>query len=397
MFEALQPRPNDAIMELMQKCKADEREHKIDLGVGVYKDASGETVILKSVKLAEEMWGREETTKTYVGTTGNQDFCADMLALMLGADHSAIAEGRIGTSQTAGGSGALRLGAELLKVVAPEATVWASTPTWANHIPLISEAGLRMGSYPYYNRDTLGVDFEDMLDYLDKNAKRGDIVLLHGCCHNPTGADLSPDEWDRLAPFMLERGLFPYIDLAYFGLGRGMAEDTYGLRKMIEVHPEVLLAASCSKNFALYRERTGLIAAITKSAEKAKIAQSQFGAIQRKIISMPPDHGAALVTRILRDDNLRGIWETELDDMRERMRGLRQLLSEALNVQGGEAMSRAVKDQNGMFSTLPLSPAQAERLRNEHAIYIMNSGRMNIAGANASNIPRLAAAILDVL
>lgn len=397
MFDSLQPRPNDAIMEIMQQCKSDIREHKIDLGVGVYKDAAGETVILNSVKLAEEMWGREETTKSYVGTTGNADYCADMLALMLGADHPVITEGRIGSSQAAGGSGALRLGAELLKVVAPEATVWASTPTWANHIPLISSAGLRMGSYPYYNRETLGVDFEDMLNYLDKHTKRGDIVLLHGCCHNPTGADLAPAQWDRLAEFMRERDLFPYVDLAYFGLGRGMAEDTYGLRKMVEVLPEVLLAASCSKNFALYRERTGLIAAITRTPEKAKIAQSQFGAIQRKLISMPPDHGAAIVTRILRDENLRSIWEGELDEMRERMRGLRQLLSEALNVQGGEAMSRAVKDQNGMFSTLPLSPAQAERLRSEHAIYIMNSGRMNIAGANASNIPRLAAAILDVL
>ena len=397
MFEALQPRPNDAIMELMQQCKADERPHKIDLGVGVYKDATGQTVIMKSVKLAEEMWGREETTKSYVGTTGNQDYCTDMIALMLGDDHPAITERRVGASQTAGGSGALRLGAELLKVVAPEATVWASTPTWANHIPLISNAGLKMGSYPYYNRDSLSVDFEDMLEYLNNHAKRGDVILLHGCCHNPTGADLSPEQWDKLAPFMLERGLFPYIDLAYFGLGRGMAEDTYGLRKMIEICPEVLLAASCSKNFALYRERTGLIAAITQSPEKADAAKSQFGAIQRKIISMPPDHGAAIVTRILRDENLRQIWETELDEMRNRMRGLRQMFSEALNVQGGEAMARAVIDQNGMFSTLPLSQAQAERLRNDHAVYIMNSGRINIAGANAGNIPQLAEAILAVL
>ena len=397
MFEALSPRPNDAIMELMQQCKADMRAQKIDLGVGVYKDAAGQTVIMESVKLAEQMWGREETTKSYVGTTGNQDYCADMIGLMLGPDHPAIVEERIGSSQTAGGSGALRLGAELLKVVAPDATVWASTPTWANHIPLISSAGMKMGSYPYYNRETLGVDFQDMLDYLDTNAKRGDIVLLHGCCHNPTGADLSPAEWDRLAPFMEERGLFPFIDLAYFGLGRGMSEDTYGLHKMIDTCPEVLLAASCSKNFALYRERTGLIAAITQSAEKAQAAKSQFGAIQRKIISMPPDHGAAIVTRILRDGALRNLWKSELDEMRERMRSLRKQLSDALNVQGGEAMSRAVKDQNGMFSTLPLSQSQAEALRNDHAVYIMNSGRINIAGANANNIPRLAEAILDVL
>ena len=397
MFESVAARPNDPIIAVMEQCKADTRPGKIDLGVGVYKDASGVTAILKSVKLAEEMWGREETTKTYVATTGNQAFCQDMLELILGKQHPALTEGRIGAAQTAGGSGALRLGAELLKVAAPDATVWASTPTWANHIPLISDAGMRMGSYPYYNRETLGVDFEDMLSYLDDHAKQGDIVLLHGCCHNPTGADLSPEQWDRLAPFMAERGLFPFIDLAYFGLGRGMAEDGYGLLKVIEICPEVLLAGSCSKNFALYRERTGFIAAIAQSSEKAAILKSQFGAIQRKLISMPPDHGAALVTRILRDENLRSIWVQELDEMRERMAGLRQLLSEALNVQGGEAMAAAIVDQNGMFSTLPLSPAQVERLREEHAVYLMNSGRINIAGANTSNIPALAEAILAVL
>jgi len=397
MFETLKPRPNDPIMELMQKCKADSRPEKIDLGVGVYKDEVGHTVIMKAVKLAEEMWGREETTKSYVSTIGNQDYCNDMLKLILGENNSAMTENRIGAAQTAGGSGALRLGAELLHVIAPDATVWASTPTWANHIPLISDAGMRMNSYPYYNRETLGVDFEDMLDHLDQHAQRGDIVLLHGCCHNPTGADLSPAEWDRLAPFMAERELFPFVDLAYFGLGRGMVEDTYGLRKVIEICPEVLMAASCSKNFAVYRERTGFIAAITQTPDKAVAAKSQFGAIQRKLISMPPNHGAALVTRILSDDNLTSIWKTELDEMRNRMLKLRQLLSEALNVQGGEAISAAIKNQNGMFSTLPLTQSQAERLRDEHAVYLMNSGRINIAGANANNIPRLAEAILAVL
>ena len=318
MFENLAPRPADAIMALMEQCKADTRPEKIDLGVGVYKNAAGETVILDSVKQAEELWGREETTKSYVGTVGNQNFCQDMLELMLGKDNPAITQGRIGAAQAAGGSGALRLGAELLAVVAPDATVWTSTPTWANHIPLISSAGLKMDKYPYYNRETLGVDFDDMLSHLNDNAARGDVVLLHGCCHNPTGADLSPAQWDRLADFMLERGLTPYVDLAYFGLGRGMEEDTYGLRKLVATVPEVLLAASCSKNFALYRERVGLIAAITATPDKAAIARSQFGAIQRKIISMPPDHGAAIVTRILRDETLRKLWVSELDEMRGR-------------------------------------------------------------------------------
>lgn len=397
MFEALTPRPNDPIMAIMELCKADKNPNKIDLGPGVYKDDTGQTTILKAVKLAEEYWNREEPTKSYVGTVGNQDFCRLMLDLVLGADHPAITEGRIGAAQSTGGSGALRLGAELLHEALPGSVVWASTPTWANHIPLISDTGMKMDSYPYYNRETLGVDFEDMLAHLDKNAKRGDIVLLHGCCHNPTGADLSHEQWDRLAVFLSEKGLYPYIDLAYFGLGRGMEDDTYGTRKVIEYCPEVLLALSCSKNFALYRERTGLIAAITKTPDAAKIARSQFGAIQRKLVSMPPDHGAALVVRILEDEKLREMWVSELDDMRERMRGLRMQLSEALNVQGGEAMSAAIKDQNGMFSTLPLTKEQAQKLRIDHGVYLLDSGRINIAGANSNNIPRLAEAILAVL
>jgi aspartate aminotransferase len=240
------------------------------------------------------------------------------------------------------------------------------------------------------------VDFEDMLAHLDKKAKRGDVVLLHGCCHNPTGADLSPAQWDRLAPFMESRGLLPYIDLAYFGLGRGMDEDTYGLRKVLEICSEALVAASCSKNFALYRERVGLIAVVCKDEATRDVAQSQLGAIQRKIISMPPDHGAAVVAGILGDVELRTLWIEELDEMRDRMRDLRAQLSDTLNVQGGETMSAAVRNQNGMFSTLPLSVEQVHKLR-DRSIYMTDSGRINIAGANVRNIPHLAEEILRVL
>ena len=395
MFEALKPKPADAIMALMQACKADTNPNKIDLGVGVYKDASGATTILKSVKQAEQLWWQEEETKSYVGTTGNADFCRLMLELMLGADNPALA--RTASSQSAGGSGALRLGAEIIASASPDITVWASTPTWANHIPLISAAGLKMDSYPYYNRETLGVDFDDMIAHLDANAKAGDVVLLHGCCHNPTGADLSHAQWDKFAAFMAAKDITPYVDLAYFGLGRGMEDDTYGLRKVIEICPEVIIAASCSKNFALYRERVGLIAVVCKNEDTAAIAQKQLGALQRKIISMPPDHGAALVVRILGDAALRKLWIEELDEMRGRMRSLRRQLSDALNVQGEEAMSAAVLNQNGMFSTLPLSKDQAIKLREDYSIYMTNSGRINIAGANDENIPRLADAILKVL
>ena len=244
MFEYLVPQAPDAIMALMEACKADTRTSKVDLGVGVYKDDAGGTPILRAVKAAEKRMWETQATKTYVGTTGSASFRATMLDMMFGEGNPALEF--TASSQAAGGSGALRLGAEVIKSAAPDATVWVSTPTWANHIPLISSADLKMDKYPYYNRETLGVDFADMLEHLDKYAKRGDVVLLHGCCHNPTGADLSPAEWDELAPFLRDRGLTPYIDLAYFGLGRGMEEDTYGLRKILEICPEALVAASCS-------------------------------------------------------------------------------------------------------------------------------------------------------
>ena len=394
MFEYLVPRAPDAIMALMQQCKADPNPAKIDLGVGVYKDDAGGTTILRAVKRMEAELLANQETKTYVGTTGRAEFRDEMLRMMFGAGNEALH--RTASSQAAGGSGALRLGAEILKSAAPDATVWVSTPTWANHIPLISSAGLKMDKYPYYNRETLGVDFEDMLKVLDRKAKPGDVVLLHGCCHNPTGADLSEGQWDRLAPFLKSRGLLPFVDLAYFGLGRGMEEDTYGLRKVLEICPEALVAASCSKNFALYRERVGLIAVVCQDEATRDIAQTQLGSIQRKIISMPPDHGAAVVAGILGNVELRTLWIEELDEMRDRMRDLRAQLSDALNVQGGETMSRAVRNQNGMFSTLPLSVAQVHKLR-EASVYMTDSGRINIAGANARNIPKLAEEILRVL
>ncbi len=397
MFEYLVPREPDAIIALMQAANADTNPNKIDLGVGVYKDEAGQTTVMKAVKEAERLWWNEEDTKTYVSTVGRADFREAMTAMMFGADNPVITEGRVATAQAGGGSGALRLGAEVIKSAAPDATVWVSTPTWANHTPLISSAGLKMENYPYYNRETLGVDFQDMIDHLRSKAKAGDVVLLHGCCHNPTGADLSHAEWDIVADFLVERSLIPFVDLAYFGLGRGMEDDVYGLHKILEICPEALVAASCSKNFGLYRERVGLIAIVTKDAAMAKIAQSQLGAIQRKIISMPPDHGAALVARILGDENLRALWVGELDEMRHRMLDLRRQLSEELSVQGAEVMANAVKAQNGMFSTLPISKDQAEALRRDHSVYMTNSGRINIAGANSGNIPRLAKAILDVL
>lgn len=397
MFDALDPKAPDAIMQLMEMCKADTNPDKIDLGVGVYKTSDGATPIMRAVKKAEQLWWSEETTKTYVSTTGNADFRASLLSLILGGDVAAALAPRLSSAQGAGGSGALRLGAELIYGAHPDATVWVSTPTWANHMPLIGSTGLAIKNYPYYDRDTLGVDFDAMVDTLSTQTKPGDVVVLHGCCHNPTGADLTPAQWDTLAALLPEYGLIPFVDLAYFGLGRGMDADRYGLVTLINAVPELVLAASCSKNFALYRERVGMVAVLSKDADTAKIIQSQLGAIQRKLISMPPDHGAALVARILGDAALRADWEDELTEMRERIIRLRGQLSEALNVQGGEAMASAVRNQIGMFSTLPLTVEQAVALREQHSVYLTNSGRINIAGTSSANIPKLASAILAVL
>lgn len=397
MFDRISAVPPDAIMALMGQCKADTRPHKVDLGVGVYKDVAGSVPIMRAVKTAEGLIFDEEQSKAYVGTTGRVGFRDHILDLVLGTDHPVRNSGRIASSQAAGGSGALRIGAQLAFAASPNATVWVSTPTWANHIPLIGSAGLKLGSYPYYNRDTLGVDFDDMLAHLDQQAKPGDLVLLHGCCHNPTGADLSDAQWDQLIPFLNERQLVPFVDLAYLGLGLGLDKDGYGLRLAIRDCPELIFTVSASKNFGLYKERVGLVGVICADTDHAAAVQSKLGAIQRTLISMPPDHGAQIVERILGDGDLRRMWSDELTEMRGRIRNLRQLLSEALDVQGGEHIARAVVNQNGMFSMLPVTMEQAISLREDHAIYMTNSGRINIAGANVSNIPAVAKALLDVL
>jgi len=397
MFNALTPRAPDAIMALMVAAKADLNPEKVDLGVGVYKTSDGETPVMRAVAGAQAKWLAEEDTKLYMSTTGNADFRKSLLELVLGDDHADLRAGRIASSQAAGGSGALRIAAELIVEAAPGARVWGSTPTWANHVPLIGSAGLEMKSYPYYDRESLGVDFDAMMSTLRSETKAGDVVLLHGCCHNPTGADLSDAQWEELAAFMAERKLLPFIDLAYLGLGRGLNEDAFGLKTCMAVCPEVLFTLSCSKNFALYRERTGLVGLKTADKSTADVAQTHFGAIQRKLISMPPAWGAMVVTTVLGDRDLRHEWNEELNEMRTRIRRLRRSLADELSVQGGEDLARAVADQQGMFSMLPVSKDQAIALREKHSVYITNTGRMNIAAANLDNIPRLARALLAVM
>jgi len=397
MFETLKSAPPDAIVGMIKLAAADHNPNKIDLGVGIYQDKSGATPVMAAVKQAETRLLAEETSKKYIGILGNQGFNQLFSALVFGADSQAMTSGRLAVAQAAGGSGALRLGAELIKLANPDATVWVSTPTWANHQPLIGSTGLPIKPYPYYNKQTQTIDFEDMCGVLRSHAKAGDAVLLHGCCHNPTGADLSQEQWQIIADLMIEKDLLPFVDLAYAGLGDGLDADSYGLRLLADTVPELVLAASCSKNFGLYKERVGLVAALTTTPKAAKLAEGQIGLTMRRMISMPPDHGAALVAIILADPALNTQWREELEAMRVRMNGLRISLSQALSVQGREQMAAALKSQKGMFSLLPVTPEQAEKLRSEHSVYLLNSGRINIAGAKFDTIDRLADCILAVL
>ncbi len=394
MFDTLSPLPIDPILGISKMAAADKSPRKIDLGVGIYKDDHGATPIMRAVKSAETFCLQEEETKKYVGVNGNAQFNDLMLDMLLG---DMAGKELFATTQGAGGSGALRLGAEIIKAANAQAVVWAPTPTWGNHTPLMSSAGLTIKQYPYYSKQTLNVDFDAMRDFLRATPKRGDIVLLHGCCHNPTGADLSNEQWDIIADLLTEQGLIGFVDLAYFGLGLGLDKDMYGLRKLAATQDEMLIAASCSKNFGLYRERTGLIAVKTKSAENAILTKQHIGKIMRRMISMPPNHGAAIVARILSDQSLTADWKSELEDMRLRMSGLRKDLAAALSVQGAETMAEALARQSGMFSMLPISPEQAGTLRSEHSVYLLDSGRINIAGVSAARIDDLANSILAVL
>lgn len=397
MFETLTKTAPDAIVAMIKIAAADTSPKKIDLGVGIYQDEVGATPVMRAVKTAERLWLEEEDSKKYIGIHGNPEFNRLFSELTFGEGADILSSGRLAVAQAAGGSGALRIGAELIKLANPSTTVWVSTPTWANHTPLIGSTGLPVKPYPYYNKQTQTIDFDEMCATLRNDAKPGDVVVLHGCCHNPTGADLTQEQWRVIADLLLEKSLLPFVDLAYTGLGDGLNEDTYGLRHLVDKCPELVLATSCSKNFGLYRERTGMVAAIAKSPEEADLCRSQIGLIMRRMISMPPNHGAALVTKVLSTPDLKADWLTELETMRLRMSGLRQSLAKALSVQGAEQMATAIASQKGMFSLLPVSPEQAEKLRSEHSVYLLNSGRINIAGARGEMIDGLADAILAVL
>ncbi|WP_449286378.1 amino acid aminotransferase [Marinobacter sp. PE14] len=393
MFEALQPLPQDPILQLMQTFREDNRTDKVDLGIGVYKDDAGNTPIMAAVHEAERRLLEGETTKSYVGPAGSAGFNSAMAELILGSNSPLVRDGRVSVIQTPGGCGALRMAAEFLRLCKPDTTVWVSTPTWANHLPLLGGAGLTIREYPYLNPQTLQVDFGAMLESLEQAAP-GDVVLLHGCCHNPSGADLSLDQWQEATSLIQRKGLLPFVDMAYQGLGEGLDADAAGLRHLASAVPEMLIAASCSKNFGLYRERTGALALISETATVNAAATSQLLSVIRSHYSMPPAHGASIVETILGDEHLQSQWQQELNGMCERILHLRHAFADALAPVGDFDF---IARQRGMFSFLGISPEQVGRLQKEHGIYMLDSSRVNVAGLNDRVLPKVAAAIGDVL
>lgn len=396
MFEALKSLPADPILGLMAAYRADTNPHKIDLGVGVYKDEQGRTPVMRAVKEAETRLLKHQDTKTYVAPAGQEAFNRLIAGLIFGDELTESLGGRRVTFQTPGGCGGLRLGAEFLQKVKPGTKIMVSDPTWANHIPLLGEAGLQISKYPYYDYNNHAIRFDAMMDSIS-TAGPGDLVLLHGCCHNPCGADLDQSQWQAVTALAQKNGFTPFIDLAYQGLGDGLDEDCYGVRLMASSLPELIVVSSCSKNFGLYRERTGALTVISASPESSKAAGSQVAAIARSIYSMPPDHGAAVVSEILGDKALNADWETELAEVRNRINGLRTELVDALRAKGIAHDFSFIKREKGMFSFLGLTVDQVRSLINDYSIYLVDSSRINIAGINSSNLDYLADSIKKVL
>ena len=396
MLERLERLPVDPILGLMAAFRADADARKVDLGVGVYRDDRGETPVVQAVRQAEQAVLSRQTTKSYVAPAGNPGFNQSMERLVLGDDHPALSSGRVRTIQAPGGCGALRLGAELVRIASPQSVVHVSTPTWANHVPLLSGSGLELARYPYFDPASGAVNFDAMRSALDKLPARA-VVLLHASCHNPTGADLSEAQWRELLPIFKQRELLPFIDMAYQGLGAGVAADAFGIRLFGAELPEVLIAVSCSKNFGLYRERTGSLHVVSESSIAGDADLSQLVRIARSIYSMPPDHGAAIVQEILTNEGLRRSWTDELSGMRVRIQGLRNELVKALAAAFPQRSFGFIAAQRGMFSYLGIETSQVRALREKHHVYMTDDARINVAGLRSDNIAYFADAVAQVL
>lgn len=393
MFETLVAAPPDPILGLNEAFKNDPASHKINLGVGVFKDAEGVTPILACVKEAERRLVAGEQSKAYLGINGDLVYGRHVPRLMFG---DAVEPSRVATIQTPGGTGALRVASEFIKRMLPSARIWASDPTWANHPSVFAAAGLEMQTYGYFDAETSSLDFDSMLSGLNSVAA-GDVVLLHGCCHNPTGVDPSTEQWTEISKLLAKRGALPLVDFAYQGFADGLGEDAAGLRSLLEDHSELLVCSSFSKNFGLYRERVGALVAVSKDPATSDIVMSQLKRTVRTNYSNPPSHGAAIVATILEDEELTRAWQQELAEMRDRINGMRNLLVERLAAAGINRDFSFIKRQRGMFSFSGLSKEQVDRLRNEHSIYIVGSGRINVAGISEENVDYLCQSIAKVL
>ena len=392
MLTNLTPQPPDKILELVKLYRADPRDAKIDLGVGVYKNAEGVTPVMRAVKAAERQLVEAQDTKSYTNLTGDPAFATAMRDLILG---DAISADRVAAAATPGGTGAIRQGMELIQYADRGATVWVSSPTWPNHLTIIKYLGVPMREYRYFDSATRSVDFVGMMEDL-AGVKAGDVVLLHGCCHNPTGANLSKDEWQAVADHLTAKGAIPFIDIAYQGFGDGLDEDAYGTRLLASQMPEMLIAASCSKNFGVYRERTGILMALTPDPKSQGEAQATLAFLNRQNFSFPPDHGARVVQTILGDTALRADWQTELEDVRVGMLALREQMASELRQRSNSDRFDFIAHHRGMFSRIGATPEQVLALREDHGVYMVGDSRMNIAGLNAKTVPILAAAIIDV-
>jgi aspartate aminotransferase len=394
MFSVLKPLPTDPILGLMAAYKQDTNPNKIDLGVGVYKDEQGNTPVLKAVKIAEAFRLENEVSKAYIGLAGNVDFCQKMEGLLLG-EHQTLLANRVRTAQAPGGTGALRVAAEFIKRCNKDATIWVTNPTWANHISLFEAAGLTVKEYPYYDYENKDLMFDEMIETLSKVPK-GDVVLVHACCHNPSGMDLNEAQWKVLAQLAKDVGFTPLVDIAYQGFGSSLEEDARGLRILADAVEELIICSSCSKNFGLYRERVGACSLIAKDSATADISNSVMLSVVRSIYSMPPAHGADIVNTILSSTELTQQWHAELDEMRNRINGLRSLIKENLAAKGITQDFSFIERQHGMFSFLSINKEQIARLQQDYGIYIVGSSRVNVAGISDTNIDYFANAVADV-
>ncbi|MXP51580.1 aspartate/tyrosine/aromatic aminotransferase [Pantoea sp. Seng] len=396
MFESISAAPADPILGLADLFRADDRPNKINLGIGVYKDETGKTPVLTSVKKAEQYLLENETTKNYLSIDGLADFARCTQELLFGKESALISAGRACTAQTPGGTGALRVAADFLATQTNVKRVWVSNPSWPNHKNVFNAAGLEVCDYQYYDAANHSLNFAGMIASLQE-AKAGDVVLFHGCCHNPTGVDPSADQWQQLAKLSQEKGWLPLFDFAYQGFARGLDEDAEGLRIFAASHQELIVASSYSKNFGLYNERVGALTLVAANSDVAKTAFSQVKYSIRANYSNPPSHGAAVVATILGNDALRTIWVQELTDMRQRIQRMRQLFVNTLAEKGAKQDFSFIIKQNGMFSFSGLTKDQVVRLRDEFGVYAVNSGRVNVAGMTPDNMSALCEAIVAVL